>query len=584
MTDIIEIEGGEVTANLADRTITGRLLPFGEEGRTNVGRFTVEAGSVALPADPAIISLNIDHKPSGNVGRAHRVWQQPDGIYASWTIANTPEGDAALADALNPGGIRRRLSGEFGPAIIRAGKLVAGHAKLWGSALVPMGAFPGAMVLAADTPDGGEDLDSTLGPGQDGHLSVLSTDLPTDITVSTPEGEQATYTPEAAPAEDNPQEGGSIVTATATDVLAGASTPAAPVPPTLAPSAPAATTTMRLDRSARQVLAAIAAYKANPQDGDALQVLAALSDITISGNGSLPTGANGTPSVIPPNWVGQYYQGEEYAREYITLCKLGTDITATGKSGYGLHRRTATTGTTEMALTPSGGTWAGNKVEVPSHSGFSAAKTSTLRRFARANDFAREWWDLPGGEAVVEAFIRLLVEEHQYWSDQNALLDIITAAGAPVAPATASYPTDYPEALGMLIQGILAVKARKANTQRRDVPTFAIANELAYAELVYATGGDQNLPAFVNIAVSTNGNGTVDGAVQVVQGATGIEDTASVIVGDRRAIEFDELPGGPLQIDALELAKGGIDRAVHGYLQTFSVRPEAVVLVGTADV
>lgn len=51
----------------------------------------------------------------------------------------------------------------------------------------------------------------------------------------------------------------------------------------------------------------------------------------------------------------------------------------------------------------------------------------------------------------------------------------------------------------------------------------------------------------------------------------------------RRAIEFDELPGGPLQIDALELAKGGIDRAVHGYLQKFVVRPEAIVTVGVAD-
>lgn len=584
MTDIINIEGGEVTASLADRTITGRLLPYGEEGRTNVGRFTVEAGSVSLPADPAVISLNIDHNQSDNVGRATRVWEQADGIYASWTIANTPDGDAALADALSPTGIRRRLSGEFGPAVIRAGKLVAGHAKLWGSALVPMGAFPGAMVLAADTPEQPDALDTFLGPDEEGHLSVLSTELPVDITVSTPEGEQSTYTPEAAPAKDNPQEGGSIVTATATDVLAGASTPAAPVPPTLAPSAPAATTTPRVERSARQVLAAIAAYKANPQDADALQVLAALSDITISGNGSLPTGANGTPSVIPPNWVGQYYQGEEYAREYITLCKLGTDITATGKSGYGLHRRSGATGTTEMPLSPSGGTWAGNKTDVPSHSGFSTAKTSTLRRFARANDLAREWWDLPGGEAMVEAFIRLLVEEHQFWSDQNALADIITAAGAPVAPATGDYPAGYPAALGMLIQGILAVKARKANTQRRDVPTFAIANDRAYAALVYAAGGEQNLPAFVNIAVSTNGSGTVDGTVQVVQGATGIEDTASVIVGDRRAIEFDELPGGPLHIDALELARGGIDRAVHGYLQTFEVRPEAVVLVGTADV
>jgi hypothetical protein len=69
-----------------------------------------------------------------------------------------------------------------------------------------------------------------------------------------------------------------------------------------------------------------------------------------------------------------------------------------------------------------------------------------------------------------------------------------------------------------------------------------------------------------------------------VQGDIGIDDTPAVIVGARRAIEFDELAGGPVIVDALEIAKGGIDRAVHGYLQTFVRRAAGIVKVGVADV
>ena len=137
MDDLIEYEGGEILANLDDRTITGLLVPFNELGQTNAGRFMVEAGALALPSDPSVIGLNTDHDRSQPVGRATRVWQETKGIFASFRVAETPEGDAALADATNPNGKRRRLSGEFHTAI-KAGKAVPGSGRLWGAALVPM--------------------------------------------------------------------------------------------------------------------------------------------------------------------------------------------------------------------------------------------------------------------------------------------------------------------------------------------------------------------------------------------------------------------------------------------------------------
>jgi hypothetical protein len=52
-------------------------------------------------------------------------------------------------------------------------------------------------------------------------------------------------------------------------------------------------------------------------------------------------------------------------------------------------------------------------------------------------------------------------------------------------------------------------------------------------------------------------------------------------VGAKNAIEFREQGQTPIQVDALDIAKGGIDRAVLGYLETFVVRPESLVAIGT---
>ncbi|MBN9141084.1 hypothetical protein [uncultured Microbacterium sp.] len=577
MTDnLIQFEAGDVLANLEARTISGLLLPFNEEGRTNVGRFQVQASAVAIPADPAVVGLNIGHERSHPVGRAVKLEQRKGGIFATFQIAKTPEGDQALAAALN--GTRRKLSAEFGPAFIKAGKLVAGHAKLWGAALVEAGAFPSAQVLAADTPD--EEV-----PASDPYTSPeasSSSQYVTEFTdtdgvkwrrieenTSTTTIEKVTETPESAPDEETPNESETEVTASA----AGVQTPA--IPQTVlasAPQTPATTTPRPVDL--RQVFASIAAVKADPGDQENTQVLAALTDIKISGANALPT-----TDVLRPNWVGQMYDGIPYEREYINLGNLGTDISAAGKKGFKVKRGTTGSPIPSPAGIPNGGDWAGNKTEINSYNGFTQTAVSALRRFAVGHDIAREFYDLPGGAEVVEAFLKLVLEDHLYWSDMWALFDLQSAAGIPIAAGT--YPTDYPAALGQLIQGILAVKARKADG-RRDVPTFAIANDEAYAQLVYAAGGEQHLPAFVKIAISTNSSGTVDGDIQVVQGDTGITGSPSVIVGAKRAVEFDELAGGPLIVNALELAKGGIDRAVHGYLQTFPVRDEAVVIIGTA--
>ena len=551
MHEFIEIEGGEVLANRDERTITGLLIPYGEVGRTNVGQFEVEAGVITIPADPSVVSLNTDHDRYSPVGRATKVWEEKAGIMATFKLADTPEGDAALADALDPKGKRRRLSGEFRTGI-KAGKATGGN--LAAAALVEMGAFPSAMVLAADTPAADAEYTAPESSSSSTYVNEFTDEDGTrwrrveenvrTTTVTKVDGDTPEEEKEATDVADN------------TDVQATVDLPDKP-----------GTTKPRMPER-HDILAAIATLKySNPFDQGAREVLAALSDIKLSGSGALP----GT-DVLRPNWLGAVNLGDTYVREYINLCTLGTDITAAGKADFKFTRRG----------TWVDGTWSGNKTEINSGAGDTAKRTSTLDRYARGADIGREFFDLPGGEEVIGAFLAELESDYMQWSDEKALALIVATAGAPVAPVV--YPGvdghDYAGAIGQLIQGILAVKKRKADG-RRDTPTFAIANELAYNELIYTP--KDLLPEFVSIDVNTDGTGTADGKVHVVQGDTGVADTSSVIVGAGYGIEFDELPGGPLHVNALDIVKGGVDEAVHGYLQKFVRRAEAFVHIGTVD-
>lgn len=561
----ITIQGGEILASLDERTITGLLIPFGERSDTPTagpGGFTVEAGSIALPADPAVVTLNTDHDRYAPVGRATNLWEQTGvGIMASFAIGRTPQGDAALADAINPAGTRRALSAEFKTDIDAAG--IARNGVLAGAALVKAGAFRSARVLAELAEDvTALDKSEYVYTDEDGkkyrrlYESVTTTEEVEGGTQSTTVTTSTETEITSADTEEEP------IVAEQETVQAGA------VPGTLAPAGGTAVLASRAP-SGQEIAAAIAAVRANRNDQQAVEVLAALSDIVLSDAGA----------VIQPNWMGDISAGVSYVQEYITLFNPGTEIYAGGKKGWKVKRGTA--GAPLPA--PMDGTWAGNKTAIKSNKGHVTEHASVLDRWAMAEDIGREFWDLPGGMEFILAFLRLQQEDYLIWQDNLALSYVVATAGSPVAPNSPALPANYPTALKHLIQGILAVKKRKSDG-RRDTPTFAIVNDKDFEELIYAAGGEQNLPAFVNIALSTAGTGTVDGNVQVVNGDIGIEDTGACLVGSSYAIDFDRPAGGLLEVDALDLARGGVDKAVHGYLQTFVKRPEALVLIGTADV
>ncbi|HWL59295.1 MAG TPA: hypothetical protein VNQ48_00220 [Microbacteriaceae bacterium] len=583
--DVIQIDAGTLLFNDEDLTATGLLIPYGVEARSNIGRFTVAAGAFELPEDLTGASLNIEHEREQVVGGFSRAWEQPDaGIFASFKFAATERGRHAFAEA--KAGKRKHLSAEVAEVRIEDGKAVSG--RLFAAALVQEPAFAGATLLAAkntprkdhpvSTPQKStllaEEIDAEVTDATDETVEVAADELPDEIVVETPEGD-VVYTPEPEPAGDTVQAGRRQLRRRVVPAMLLAGAPRGRT----APRGPAprqifdALNRARLHMARTEDMTLLASASPRLHGGDPATLLAALTDIKVSGSGSLPVGG----SAIQPNWVGQLYQGIEYQRQYVPLGTTGTDISIEGKKGFKVHRGTSGAPVDSYAPTS---TWDGNKTSIASGSGWTQSATSSLARFAWGADIAREFFDLPGGAEVLEAFFKLIVEDYEIWADAQALDAWQTASGAPIAPATTKFSSNYPAAVGLVIQGILAVKAKKSDN-RRDLPTFGILNEVAYEQIAYAAGGEENMPAFVKLVLSTNFEGLADGEVQLVLGETGITTDPSVIVGAKRAIEFDELPGGPLHIDALEIAKGGIDRAIHGYFQTFQVRPEAVVNVGT---
>lgn len=569
----ITIQGGEILANLDDRSYTGLLLPFNEEGRTSSGRFSVQAGSIELPADPSVVTLNLDHDRYQPIGRATRLWETAQGIMATFSVGRTAAGDAALADAVNPAGVRRALSAEF-KTDIDAGR-IARNGILTGAAQLIAGAFRSARVLAELADD--EEVEATA--EGDGEVTALDK---SEYVYTDEDGRKykRSYQSVTTTAEvEGGTESTTVTTSTETELSGSIDTEkeaivaeqetvqAGAVPGTLAPGQQAVLASR--GPGMHEIAEAIAAVKQNRSDRQAVEVLAALVDIVPADAGA----------AIQPNWMGDIAAGITYVQEYITLFNPGGDISIGGKKGYKVHRGTA--GAPQNA--PMDGTWAGSKTAIKSNKGFVTEHSSVRDNWAMGEDIGREFWDLSGGLEFVLAFLRMQQEDYLIWQDDLALSYAVAAAGAPVAPNAPTLPDNYPTALKHLIQGILAVKKRKADG-RRDTPTFAVVNDIDFEELIYASGGEQNLPAFVDIAMSTDGKGTGDKNIHIVNGDIGIEDTGAALVGAAYAIDFDRPAGGLLEVDALDLARGGIDKAVHGYLQTFVKRPEALVLVGTADV
>ena len=533
------IEAGNLTASLADRIVTGLLLPFGEVGRTNIGKFAIDGpGIIDIPNDVTVLQANLEHDQMEPVARILTATETPSGIVATFKVGENPEGDALLAE-IEEGkvtGKLKALSAEVKNVVIKAGKAVSGV--LTGAAFVNTGAFPGARVMAADTVDDEtiaevdqdiEEVDTTTDAGVietiedeytdengDTWTRIITRTKVVDGDVVTID-EHVELTPMAA--ETQPEQ-----TTEEPPVDAPLN---ARVPETL--KASATTVERKAEASVSEVFNMISQAR---QTGDR-RLMAALEDVAISGSGAV-----GTATVVP-QYVGELWNGRRFTRKVIPNL-ASAPLTSTTVTGW------------RFTTQPAVAAWAGNKADVPSNAPVAESYSVALQRFAGAWDIAREFVDFNQTD-VLEAMMGYAVDSYAKQSDNYVLTQALTAVGAGTAVGT--IPSGIAESLVKLVRGSLNVI-----TQADALPTFAIVATDVYEELALIQ--TNNALEFLSMSLNLEG-GDMEGFKIVPHASL---DAGDVLVGARDAITVMELAGSPIRVNALDIAKGGVDEAVFGYV------------------
>jgi HK97 family phage prohead protease len=165
MTNILTFSA-ELTANVEERTISGKIVPAGtgEIGNTSAGRVVFEKGAITLPEDPKTIKLLNQHDMKQPLGKATSFTTDDQGIYASFKISRSNRGTEALI--LAEEGLQSGLSVgvEVVKSKMKAGVMHVSAANLFEVSLVTEPAFKSAQVIdvaAEDTPEAVEEIQPT---------------------------------------------------------------------------------------------------------------------------------------------------------------------------------------------------------------------------------------------------------------------------------------------------------------------------------------------------------------------------------------------------------------------------------------
>jgi hypothetical protein len=423
-----DIEFGTFAVDQATRRVRGILVPWGEKSRTSASKtkpITFPRGSVTIPRDPAVVTLNVGHDRFSPLGRGALFEDQETGLHAEFEIADTEEGDQWLADH----GLFVKLSAEVRDIVRDADD--NGRAKLTGAALVTEGAFASAALFAID------------GDPDDENPSI---ELANDTAEAPAEEEDE---PDEEPDEE--EEGDAVAEASASEVMLAGRTAAPKAEP--------------LTRNALfGLVQKVGAGQGTQRDIEIVKAafmqesgLFALDDITYNAAGDIAP-------LLPKQWLGEVVDGVVTEQKYVPL--FGSqNLTSLYMTGW------------KWNLKPSGATWTGNKTEVPSTPASFTQVSDTATRWAGANDIAREHRDF-GTPGFFEAYDRIMRQSFADWLDALVRTEALAAATDLEAdnPASLTIGAGWSQ----LIDGALAI------TQAGLTPTGAvISNTLAKGMLKF---------------------------------------------------------------------------------------------------
>lgn len=509
-----------VFADAGARTITGRIIEYGVEGR---GSITATFGRQALvvPNELKRVKLFRDHRDQYGIGTPvgwmTHIENREDGAYAVFSIGIGPDGDQALHDAL---GVRDGMSVEVDDLQLSADRRTVVRAELAAVALVPKPAYSEARVQTVQfhqTPNR-EDT-STMDTTED-QAQTQDTDVQ-PITPATPPVEnidhvariQPTTTPGAAPATE-------AVQVPAAASFAGTA------------SAPGGVITAVAHRGPS--FHDVADYLGTMMRGEPAQASFALADITHTAF---------SPNVSQAGWLGELWDGIGYVRQVVPLFTNRT-LTHYKMTGW------------RWGTKPKVGKYTGDKTEIPTNTPTTEPAEINAQRWAGGWDFDRKFIDFNDQEFVA-SFLRAAAEDYAYQTDQDA-------ATWAVANAT-TLAVSAPDMLRAASRGAQAVRRGRAGAA-----SFVLVNDADLESLLDFTGLD--VPAFLSSLGIAPESWTPSELVPA----------GTVLVGAKRAVEYYELGGSPIRVSAIDLARGGIDHALYGYDAKHLVNAKGLVRVNWA--
>ena len=164
----------DITCNTEERTITGKIVPFGNEiGQTSAGKVVFQKGSIEIPTSPKP-KLLLEHDAKKPIGRMISFSEEEDGIYATFKVANTQRGTDSLVEASEQ--LRSGLS--VGVEVIdskREGNVLRVlNSKMYETSLVQAAAFKSAEVLSVAASEDDEAKETTTQNESEAEVSDTS--------------------------------------------------------------------------------------------------------------------------------------------------------------------------------------------------------------------------------------------------------------------------------------------------------------------------------------------------------------------------------------------------------------------------
>jgi hypothetical protein len=425
MKNTLKVSGTLLTASAEDRTLTYRLVKYGEPGRTSKGIVTARRGSIKVPADVTTLFGNYQHDQDRRLSRAETITEDAEGLLLTASALPTPAGDELLAEAL--AGARPGVSVELERPAIRAGELLAGELIGFGHVVKP--AYPSSLLTAADV---GE--------------------LPDDEDQDDEDEDQGDEPDEDAPGDEPGSQTAETGEATMT-----ASTKRPAKRPTFQGVKP------RVENADADVLTANEVFTLLGTAGaeSTPTLVAALSQVTQAGVFDV---------VHQPAWLGELWNGVDYEPEYTPLIGAAA-LTSMKMQGFVLTAK------------PTGGAYAGGGAEVPTSAVTAGMKEKDAERWAGGWNVDRVHVDFPSPEFWA-AFWRAVNDDYARYIDAKVRTYLTTAANAsPLEIPSADIPATVPEALFKLVRGVRHLK----RTLSGGKATFALFGEDLYDDWLFLT-------------------------------------------------------------------------------------------------